>query len=158
MALEIERRFLVDPRRLPNLRKGKLQIQGYLNKNNDGDSVEVRVRIEEKNATLTIKYLQSILTRQEFEYSIPLSDAQALLKLTNMKVSKVRHNLGVEGKKWVLDFFQEKNFPLIIAEIELKNENEEISLPLWVTKEVTSNLSYTAMNLAFKPLQSWLRK
>jgi len=158
MALEIERRFLVEPKRLPKLRKGKLQIQGYLNEQLTETTQEVRVRIEEKTATLTIKSLQSGLVRQEFEYPIPLADAEALLKLTDKRVSKVRHNLAVAGKKWVIDFFQGKNFPLIIAEIELINEKERFSLPLWVTKEITSDLSYTAMSLAFKPFQSWKRK
>lgn len=158
MALEIERRFLVDPKRLPKLRKGRLQTQGYLNEQIVGAAAEVRVRIEEKSATLTIKHLQNSLVRQEFEYPIPLSDAHSLLKLTDKKVSKVRHTLTVDGKKWVIDFFQGSNFPLIIAELELRNEKEKFSLPLWITKEITSDLSYTAVNLAFKPFQSWKRK
>ena len=158
MALEIERRFLVDPNRLPKLRKGKLQIQGYLNRNVEKDTAQIRIRIEERVASLTIKYLENSLTRQEFEYQIPISDALKLLKLTDKKVSKVRHTLTIDGKVWVIDFFQGKNFPLIIAEIELKSEKEEFALPLWVTKEITSKLSYTAMALSFKPFQSWKKK
>ncbi len=155
MALEVERRFLVDPKRLPKLRKGNLQIQGYLNERVSTDTAQIRVRIEGKSATLTIKYRESDLIRQEFEFPIPKPEAEKLLKLTNKKISKVRHKMLVDGKKWEIDFFQGENFPLVIAEIELQSEKEVLSPPLWLTKEITANLNYTAMSLAFHPFQNW---
>jgi len=157
MNREIERRFLVEPKRLPRLRKGRLQIQAYLNTDPE-TKVEIRIRIENKKAILTLKNSLDTVVRQEFEYKIPLQDAKKLLKLTDKIVKKVRYNLIVEGKKWFIDFFQEKNFPLIIAEIELNNRNEKFSKPLWIKKEITNNPSYTALSLAFKPFQDWTKK
>lgn len=153
MAKEIERRFLVDPDRLPKLPKGKTQIQGYLN--DQKDTTEIRVRIEEISAFLTIKSFLSFRSRQEFEYKIPLKDAKKLLELTERRVEKVRFNLLVDGKNWIIDFFENANFPLVIAEIELKSENEKFVKPLWLTKEVTNDLRFTALSLAFSPFDSW---
>lgn len=158
MALEIERRFLVHPKKLPKLRKGKLQVQGYLNQNLEEGCPEIRIRIEDKVSFFTIKYPESALVRHEFEFQIPLKEAQQLLKFTNKRVSKVRHSLIFKGKTWVVDFFQEKNFPLIIAEVELKRMDERIPLPLWISKEVTNQKRYTSLTLAFKPFQSWKKK
>lgn len=156
MAPEIERRFLVNPDRLPKLSKGRTQIQGYLNPSKD--STELRVRIENRKAFLTIKSFVNFLTREEFEYPIPLKDAQKLLLLTDKIVEKIRFYLKVDGKDWVIDFFKNKNFPLVIAEIELKRETDKFIKPLWVTKEVTSDLNYTALSLAFNPFSSWKEK
>lgn len=156
MPKEIERRFLVDPDRLPKLSKGKTQIQGYLNKQKS--STEIRVRIEENQAFLTIKTFVSFLTRDEFEYRIPVKDAEKLLVLTDKIVEKIRFNLKINNKTWVIDFFEKENFPLIIAEIELKKETEIFTKPLWIKKEVTEDLRYNAISLAFNPLNSWRRK
>lgn len=153
MPKEIERRFLVDPDRLPRLPKGKPQIQGYLN--NKVDSTEIRIRIEEPKAFLTIKSFISFRARLEFEYKIPLKDAEKLLGLTEKRVEKVRFNLPVDGKNWVIDFFENANFPLVIAEIELKSEKEKFVKPLWLTKEVTDDLRFTALSLAFSPFDGW---
>lgn len=157
MAFEIERRFLVDPKRLPKLKPGQVQVQGYLNQAPDKKTVEVRIRIEKQKATLALKAFKTKLTRWEFEYPLPFREAEQILRLTPYQVTKVRHHLEVSGKTWVIDFFRGANFPLVIAEVELKTEKEKLELPLWVTKEVTNNLAFTAAMLAFKPFQSWTK-
>jgi CYTH domain-containing protein len=152
--MEIERRFLVDTNRLPKLNQGKLQIQGYFN-NLPLEQPEIRVRVEENKATLTLKTFVTFTSRTEFEYKIPLKDAQNLLELTEHKVRKIRHHLKLNGNSWVIDFFQDENSPLVIAELELRNEDESFEKPLWATKEVTDDLRYTAISLSFDPFSRW---
>lgn len=155
MKLEIERRFLVDQKRLPSLPTGKLLTQGYLSKEIDKTSPIVRVRTAGSNATLTIKGYRSEVTKAEFEYPIPLKDAEVLLKECIGQVQKVRYLLKVSGKVWSIDFYEGENFPLIVAEIELKSEKEKFEKPLWVTKEVTDEPRFHAYQLALKPFNSW---
>ncbi|HEY4694896.1 MAG TPA: CYTH domain-containing protein [Candidatus Nanoarchaeia archaeon] len=157
MSNEVERRFLVDINRLPKLSQGSLQVQGYFN-NAPSDQPEIRIRVEESKATLTLKTSITAVTRQEFEYEIPLKDALALLSLTEKRIRKVRHHLKLNSKTWVIDFFQDENSPLVIAEIELKNEDEAFEKPLWTTKEVTEDLRFTAISLAFDPYSQWVSK
>ncbi len=154
MGREIERRFLVDISRLPKLSKGKLQIQGYFNPS-PSIQPEIRVRLEENKALVTFKSFVTAVTRQEFEYEIPPKDAQRLLEMTEHKVRKIRHHLKLDNTSWVIDFFQDDNSPLVIAEIELKAEDEAFEKPLWLTKEVTEDLRYTAISLAFKPFSKF---
>ena len=154
MAKEIERRFLVDNERLPKLSKGKLQIQGYLN-NSPSNQPEIRIRSEENKAYITLKTFVTPTTREEFEYEIPTKDAERLLELTTHKVRKMRHHIKLDDKSWIVDIFQDANSPLILADIELKQEDDEFDRPLWATQEITSDLRFTAIALAFKPYSQW---
>jgi len=154
MQSEIERRFLVDPTRLPKLREGTLQIQGYFN-SKANEQPEVRVRVEGQKSTLTLKTLVTNTTRREYEYEIPLKDAQTLLEIAPHRLRKIRHHLKLNNQSWVIDFFQDNNAPLVLAEIELKSEDEVFEKPLWAREEVTDDLRYTAISLAFKPYGNW---
>ncbi len=158
MALEIERRFLVDARKLPKkLPAGDELVQGFLS----FDPV-VRVRIKRSRKTaaqkgfLTIKG-RGLRVREEFEYEIPLPDAKRLLKLCGKnKIEKVRRCIG----PWELDAYRGPFKGLWTVEIELDREHARLPdpLPPWVQKEVTDDPRYTNARLvkAGKPLASAL--
>ncbi|OGY20943.1 MAG: hypothetical protein A2126_02760 [Candidatus Woykebacteria bacterium GWB1_45_5] len=149
MKQEIERKFLIDAKKLPKLSRPRKVIQGYLSQN-----PEVRARITDKKAHLTIKTLGE-LTRDEFEYEIPLKDAKKLLELTNLTVEKLRYFLTLNGFCWVIDFFQGENSPLVTAEVELPHEDSKFKKPLWVGKEVTFDARFNNRSLAKSPFCNW---
>ena len=155
MKREIERRFLVNSDKLPPLSRGKLVSQGYLSKLEKKDSPIVRVRIEGKKSYLTIKIFESELSKLEYEYKLPLREAEKLLESSFANVQKIRYNLKVYGHSWVVECYEGENFPLIVAEIELTEENETFQKPLWISKEVSYDPRFHAYNLALKPFSSW---
>lgn len=153
MAREIERKFLVRGDGWKAGPDGVLQRQGYL-------SVEdptVRVRIEGSRATLAVKGAQAGLTRPEFEYGIPLADAEELLKLCAFAVEKTRHVREYGGRRWEVDVFHGANEGLVIAEIELEREDESFALPLWLGAEVSRDPRYRVSSLARNPFGKWHR-
>jgi adenylate cyclase len=154
MGVEIERKFLIDKTKLPTLKNGYAIKQGYIQ---TVEQTTVRIRIRDKDAFLTIKSKSQGASRLEFEYHIPLSDAQEML--TNLchasRVEKTRYLIEHEGHTWEVDIFEGSNKGLIIAEIELKSEGETFSLPEWVTEEVTQDERYFNVNLVEHPYQEW---
>lgn len=155
MKTEIERRFLVDSSKLPVLKRGKLLTQGYLTKLKVESEPIVRVRIEAKKAFLTIKLFESTLSKKEFEYSIPLNDGEELLKNCFASVQKIRYSLKIEKHIWEVDVYEGDNFPLVVAEIELKNEKESFEKPLWILREVSDDPRFHAYSLATTPFNTW---
>ncbi|MBD3808141.1 MAG: CYTH domain-containing protein [Epsilonproteobacteria bacterium] len=153
MAVEIERKFLVDPNKLPNLGSGTKMLQGYLL----ARSPSIRVRIAGEKAFLTIKGKpQNHISRNEFEYEIPLQDGLELLKeCKELIISKTRYEIMYENHLWELDIFEEENEGLIVAEIELSSEDEPFALPSWVTVEVSNDMRYTNANLISHPYSKW---
>lgn len=145
MAVEIERKFLVDKRKLHKLNflsEEKLE-QGYLSRN-----PTVRVRLTETRGFLTIKSSTKGISRQEFEYEIPIEDAKELLKLCGRKVlKKYRRKVEYSGHIWEIDFFAGRHAGLVLAEVELNSANEQIKLPDWVTKEVSGDKRYYNSNI-----------
>jgi CYTH domain-containing protein len=155
MGIEIERKFLVNKEKWDQVIKEKKSLyrQGYI-VSDPGKTI--RVRLTDKEAFLTIKGLTVGISRAEFEYSIPVADAQQLLDgLCGSVVSKVRNFITYDNKLWEVDEFLGDNEGLIVAEIELKAEDEAFSLPEWVDKEVTSEKKYSNSNLAKKPYKNW---
>ena len=73
------------------------------------------------------------------------------------KIKKERFFLEVEKKIWIIDCFQENNYPLEIAEIELSNEKEYLSIPSFISKEITGMRHYSNLSLAYKPFSKWRR-
>ena len=145
MALEIERKFLVDKRKLHKLEflSEEKITQGYLS-----DHPAVRVRLKEERAFLTIKSRTVGISRQEFEYEIPVEDALQLLKLCGRRVlKKYRRKVSYGGHVWEIDFFAGRHAGLILAEVELSSPDERIDLPDWVTKEVSRDSRYFNSNL-----------
>ncbi len=174
MGLEIERRFLVGgPQWREQVGWSRQLQQGYLSRQADGFTVRVRtscpIAAGEASAAppeawLTLKAppldpaLQGVpegLVRQEFEYPIPLEDAEALLALTALQVSKIRHGLALPGGDWVVDVFAGANAPLVVAEVELTSADQALALPPWCAQELTGQHDFSNAALAGCPFSSW---
>ena len=153
MGQEIERKFLVqgDSWRTGG---GKPVRQGFLH--NEVEST-VRVRISGKRAFLTIKGSATGITRLEFEYEIPLQDANEMLDKLCQKplIEKIRHEVFEGGFKWEIDEFLGENAGLVVAEIELEDENQEFTKPDWLGREVSDDARYLNANLIKNPYCQW---
>jgi adenylate cyclase len=154
MAIEIERKFLVDQTKLPPLQNGIIMRQGYIQ---TAGLHTVRVRIQDSQAFLTLKSSSTGQSRLEFEYPIPIDDAQEMLENLCQKpfVDKTRYLIPYEGHTWELDIFEGENKGLVVAEIELSHEEENFDLPEWVTQEVTTEKRYANSNLIAYPYSKW---
>lgn len=154
MGLEIERKFLV-ARAWPKPARGEDCRQGYLA---TGKRCTVRVRTMGRKAFLTIKSAGKGLTRQEFEYPVPVKDALALLALGERPpVRKVRYRVRHGGRVWEVDEFKGGNAGLVVAEIELASERQRFPRPPWLGKEVTHDARYLNSSLYRRPFRSWRR-
>jgi adenylate cyclase len=153
MAKEIERKFLVADDSWRSGSPGCRYIQGYLSR--DPERI-VRVRQAGTSAFITIKGITRATTRQEFEYPIPLSDAEALMKLClRPLIEKTRYVLEYRGKRWEVDEFHGDNDGLVLAEIELARENEPVDMPPWIGEEVSHDARYFNANLVEHPFTRW---
>jgi adenylate cyclase len=151
MGIEIERKFLVhgEAWRAEVLTSSSLR-QGYLS---HGEVTTVRVRTDDRSAWLTIKTQTRGITRGEFEYSIPVDDAEKLLDACGGRViEKVRYIVPCGRLRWEIDVFGGKNAGLVLAEIELSSEQEEFDRPDWIGSEVSGDPRYYNSNLAMHPL------
>ena len=146
---EIERKFLVnDLTVIENCTYVEIK-QAYLFNEKEKS---LRIRIKNDRAFLTIKGNNSGFTRDEFEYEIPKSDAEEMIGIFQLKVlEKRRYYFVSESFTWEIDVFKGKYEGLVLAEIELNNENEEFQLPAWIGEEVTNDPTYLNVNL-FKNL------
>ncbi len=153
MAQEIERKFLVDAAKLPPLPAPQIIKQGYIPTQN----ATVRIRISNDKAFLTLKGRTTGLRRSEFEYPIPLEDAEAMLDELCMQpyIDKKRYLIDVSGHTWELDIFEGENEGLIVAEIELESEDEAFERPEWVTEEVSEDPRYRNAYLVKNPFMKW---
>jgi len=154
MAIEIERKFKVSNNNWRKGASGSLLKQGYLSNSRDSS---IRVRIEGGRALLTIKGGRMGASRLEFEYEIPLSDAETMLMILCKKplIEKIRYRIPFEGHIIEVDEFMGDNLGLIIAEIELKDEKESLVLPDWIGEEVTGDRKYYNVNLLENPFRNW---
>jgi adenylate cyclase len=154
MALEIERKYLVDLEKLGTLENGTRIKQAYLSTNKDA---VVRVRVKNDKAYLTIKGSNIGVTRLEFEYEIPLIEANEMLDKLCQKpvIDKTRYLIDYENHTWELDIFYGDNEGLVVVEVELSSEDETIILPSWVKEEVTSDARYYNSNLMKHPFKDW---
>lgn len=129
-------------------------MQGYL----PGDGLTtVRIRIAGDAAWLTIKGPTSGASRLEFEYPLPLDDAEQMLgELCGSEViDKTRYKISHAGHIWEVDLFHGDNRGLVLAEVELDSESEAVELPPWVTREVTGDPRYYNVNLLRQPYSLW---
>lgn len=165
MAQEIERKFLVQDERWRSevkashcLRQGYL-TSGYLGKNSGKSSGKssVRVRISDGQAWLNIKSSSLGISRLEYEYPIPVTEAQEMLDHLAMGpvLEKTRHLIEHQGHLWELDVFAGDNQGLVVAEIELKSEDETFARPLWLGREVSDDPRYFNSNLIQHPWCEW---
>lgn len=139
---EIEYKFLVDKGIWDKVEKPDpdLIVQGYISK-----SVEstVRVRIKGDKGFLTLKGKTEGIRRSEFEYEIPVEDAEAMIDLfTDKHIRKHRYEVIVAGKTWEIDEFHGALEGLILAELEVESEDEEFQKPMWVTQDVSTDVNY----------------
>ena len=154
MGIEIERKFLINRDKIGTLENGYQIKQGYIQ---TVDLTTVRVRIRDKEAFLTIKGKSEGASRLEFEYPIPLEDANDMLNnlCQTSFINKTRYLVKYKGHVWEVDIFEGSNKGLVIAEIELQSEDEVFTLPHWITKEVTDNTKYYNSNLIEYPYSRW---
>ena len=154
MAVEIERKFLVDTIPQNKISRSKMVKQGYMV--NDECQV-VRVRSIDHDYFLTIKSTTKGLSRLEFEYAIPEEDARDMFEhlCRSSFIEKTRHYIEHQGHLWEVDEFQGKNQGLIVAEIELESENETFQRPDWIGDEVSHDPRYYNMNLTTDPYENW---
>jgi adenylate cyclase len=153
VGVEIERKFLLAGTSWRALGAPVLLRQGYLS--SDPARV-VRVRVEGEQAYMTIKGKSSGATRGEWEYPIPLADANELLALCEQPlVEKTRRKIEFAGNVWEVDEFLGANQGLVIAEIELASEDQAFDKPDWIGEDVTHDKRYYNSNLAKHPFSSW---
>lgn len=156
MGIEIERKFLVKNDQWKALAdKGLLCRQGYFVAN---AQKSVRVRVMGSVATLTIKGATEGIVRAEFEYEIPLVDAEALLLLCgDAVVEKRRYQILRDSVVWELDVFSGKNEGLVLAEVELESVDQRVDFPDWLGIEVSADARYFNGSLALRPFDfEWM--
>lgn len=154
MGQEIERKFLVKvdlwqpPDSGSQIRQGYLPVQ---------DARTVRVRVADDRAYLTLKGPAKGLVRAEFEYSIPLADAEEMLEqlCDRPLIEKTRYKLPHAGLTWEVDEFSGENAGLLMAEVELSRPDQPVELPPWIGQEVTDDPRYYNASLSRYPYREW---
>jgi len=154
MGVEIERKFLVCGDKWRKQAKGTEYRQGYLP---TSDLTVVRIRMMGQDAVLTIKGRTTGVTRHEYEYPIPKADADEMLNTLckHPLIEKTRYQVQHEGTLWEIDEFSGENHGLIVAEVELEREDQNISLPEWIDRDVSNDARYFNVNLASNPYKNW---
>ncbi|VAX14425.1 hypothetical protein MNBD_GAMMA24-2264 [hydrothermal vent metagenome] len=155
MGIEIEKKFLLandDWRQHADA--GTSFRQGYLI---GSEKSSVRVRIEGDKANLNIKSATLGVSRQEFEYPIPVEDAQILLATLCQKplIEKTRYHVTYADHVWEIDVFEGDNAGLVVAEIELAHEDEAFARPDWLGEEVSDDPRYYNVSLVKHPFRDW---
>lgn len=154
MAIEIERKFLViDDGWRDHVTESYRLLQGYLG----GERCSVRVRIQDEDANLNIKALVIGVQRDEYEYPIPMRDAEAMLASLSAghPVEKRRHLVRHGDHLWEVDEFLGANAGLVVAEIELAVPEEPFPRPDWLGAEVTEDERYYNACLSRHPYSDW---
>ncbi|MFO7603725.1 MAG: CYTH domain-containing protein [Gammaproteobacteria bacterium] len=155
MAKEIEKKFLLrnaDWRAA--VQRSRQFIQGYLL---GSEQASVRIRLEGEQAYINIKSATLGVSRDEYEYAIPLQDAREMLERLCEKplIAKIRHEVMYASKKWEIDEFQQENAGLIVAEVELTSVDEPVIMPPWVGEEVSADTRYYNVCLVRQPYSTW---
>lgn len=154
MAKEIERKFLVKNMSWKAQAAGVLYRQGYLNSVKERT---VRVRTINNKAFITVKGITVGVSRLEFEYEIPFADAKQMLDHLVEKpiIEKYRYKIQQNGLTWEIDEFLGDNEGLVVAEVELKDEQQTFAPPDWLGEEVSSDPRYFNNNLVVHPYKTW---
>jgi CYTH domain-containing protein len=110
---------------------------------------KARVRVIEDHATIALKGAQRGVKRSEFEYAIPLSDAEEILRTMcdDRILEKVRNYVPYAGLTWEIDVYDGILEGVVIAEVEFDREDRVLELPDWVGREITGDLRYSKFNL-----------
>jgi CYTH domain-containing protein len=147
MAVEIERKFLVRDDSWRSQVTHQQEIRDGLIAVANGR--KVRVRICDRRATLTVKSRTGGLANAEFEYEIPLADAEEMLAHHCLRagLAKTRYFVPHAGRTWQVDVYAGLLAGVVLAEVELPSETAEVALPLWVGREVTGDPAFKKFNL-----------
>ena len=153
MGTEIERKFLVNTSEYPKT-DGVVYRQGYLPTER---GTTVRIRTTDTGAVISIKGATVGISRKEYEYSIPVADANEMLSslCSGYIVEKVRYRIQQGDLVWEVDEFQGENKGLVVAEVELSSADQEVMIPNWVGEEVSADLRYTNLALSRTPYRFW---
>ncbi|MCG5537484.1 CYTH domain-containing protein [Halorhodospira sp. 9622] len=155
MAQEIERKFLLsgDDWR-EHADTGQRMRQGYLV---GAQRASIRVRVAGEQAWLNIKSATLGVERREYEYPIPLRDAEEMLAelCERPQIEKVRYEVPWAGHTWEVDVFEGDNAGLVVAEIELGDADEDFECPPWVGEEVSDDPRYYNVCLIHNPYSQW---
>ncbi len=155
MAIEIEHKFLLaNDEWRKHINRSVNYRQGYLS---SVPTSSIRVRVSDKQAWLNIKSATIGTHRHEYEYQIPLADANEILNNLCKKplIEKTRHFVLDDGNIWEIDEFDGVNQGLYVAEIELSELDQHFTKPCWLGAEVTNDLRYYNNNLAIHPYSEW---
>jgi CYTH domain-containing protein len=154
MGKEIERKFLVTGDSWRALGEGIVYRQGYLSTVKERT---VRIRTINDKAYLTVKGLTQGISRVEYEYEIPVTDANEMLDelCERPLIEKTRYTISTAGHIWEIDEFDGENHGLILAEVELASEDQAVDLPDWVGAEVSDDPRYYNANLIANPYTQW---
>ena len=154
MKKEIERKFLVINEEYKNLGKYQNCIQGYIHLEK---TPSIRIRTINQQSFITIKNDLNGITRLEYEYEIPNQDAKELLSefcIENI-IEKRRYFIHYKTTLWEVDEFLGQNKGLVVAEVELNDENQPYDKPDWIGKEVSTDKKYYNYNLVQYPYKKW---
>ena len=154
MGKEIERKYLIKDDIWRKDASGTTYRQGYLSTVKERT---VRVRTIDDKGFLTIKGITIGATRREYEYEIPMADANEMLDELCEKpiIEKTRFKISHAGLTWEIDEFAGVNQGLIVAEVELESEDQNIDFPPWVGEEVSGDPRYFNSNLIANPFANW---
>lgn len=154
MGTEIERKFLVRNSTFKELTGGTRYRQGYLNSTKER---VVRVRTIDDKGFLTVKGITTGATRVEYEYEIPVKDADHMLNELCEKplIEKNRYKIDRGNLTWEIDEFFGENQGLVLAEVELESEDQDYDKPEWIGEEVTGDPKYFNSNLIQNPYKNW---
>ncbi len=154
MGKEIERKYLVKGDSWRALGEGILYRQGYLS---TAKGRTVRIRTTNGKAYLTVKGETRGIARMEYDYEIPLADANELLDEVCERplIEKTRYTISTDGHTWEVDEFDGENRGLILAEVELASEEQAVNLPDWIGTEVSDDPRYYNANLIANPYSRW---
>jgi len=154
MGTEIERKYLLKGPDWKAGAEGTVVRQGYLSTD---EEQTVRVRAIGEEGFLTVKGPTQGVSRLEFEFSIPLADAERILDelCPHPLIEKTRYRIRHGDLVWEVDEFSGANEGLVVAEVELSHEDEAISFPEWIGEEVSGDPRYFNSNLSVHPFTEW---
>lgn len=155
MGIEIERKFLVKNAAWKQLNYTKtVYKQAYFCNSN---KVSIRVRTSDEKAWIGFKSVTKNISRIEYEYEIPIDEAEHLLNqfTQGSAIIKTRYCVEIAPHIWEIDVFEGDNQGLIVAEVELNSENEHVDLPPWIGEEVSDDVRYFNSNLVSHPFSNW---
>lgn len=154
MAEEIERKFLVVAEDWRAAGRKARMRQGYLC---NSPTRSVRVRLAGERAWIGVKAELDGIRRLEFEYPVPVPDAEVMLDrlCADSQIDKTRHYLEHAGHTWEIDEFHGANQGLVVAEVELESADQAVELPPWVGREVSTEVRFYNAALVEHPIDQW---